>query len=440
MPLMLDHNAQNNLKNLLDYNPMSTFQIAIVAICFILNFNDGIDVLVVTFSSTDIIKEWGLSKAEMGYIFSAGLAGMTMGAFLLAPQADKIGRRKMFIISLLLITAGMVSVYFCPSYGILLCLRFITGLGIGGILPSLTATASEFSNLKNRDFSVSLVQAGWPIGAILTGFFCAYTLPTFGWRFVFLMAGCISALMLIGVLIFMTDSPAFLINKQPINALPKLNSILSKMGITAFNTLPKAENNLIKPNISTLLAGIYKKDTLKLWFGAFFGFITLYTIMSWIPNIAKDAGLPFDMAIYVGIALNLGAAIGSASIGAVGAKFGLKRTILAFMIMAFILMQIYGNLPLSIPFIFLSVFAIGLFVQGGFNGIWPTLARVYPAEIRTTGVGLTVGIGRFGAILGPSLFGILTDAGLSKSALFFLFSIPLLIMGITLNSLQSKSL
>ncbi len=162
--------------------------------------------------------------------------------------------------------------------------------------------------------------------------------------------------------------------------------------------------------------------------------------MSWIPNIAKDAGLPFEMATYVGIVLNLGAAIGSASIGAIGAKFGLRQTILTFMILAFIVMQIYGNLPLPISLIFLTVFAIGVFVQGGFNGIWPTLARVYPSEIRTTGVGLTVGIGRFGAILGPSLFGILTDAGLNKAALFFLFSIPLLLMGLIISRLQSKNL
>ncbi len=269
----MSENDPNQLKVSIDSKSMTPIQIAIVTICFVLNFNDGIDVLVVTFSSADIIKEWALTKAQMGYIFSAGLAGMTAGAFFLAPQADKIGRRNMFIISLILITAGMISVYFCLSYNLLLCLRFITGLGIGGILPSLTATASEFSNKKHRDFSVSLVQAGWPIGAILTGFFCAYALPIYGWRIAFLIAGGISALMLVGVLFFMTDTPDFLINKQPKNALNKLNSLMKKMGIDPFETLPKLEQNLEKPTIGSILTGKYKSDTLKLWFGAFFGFI-----------------------------------------------------------------------------------------------------------------------------------------------------------------------
>lgn len=429
-----------NLKKQIDQNPMTPFQVAIVTICVILNFNDGIDVLLVTFSSADIIKEWALSKTEMGYIFSAGLAGMTAGAFFLAPIADKIGRRNMFIISLILITSGMVSVYFCPSYKILLCLRFLTGLGIGGILPSLAATASEFSNLKWKDFSVGLVQAGWPFGAILTGYFCAYALPIFGWRFAFLMAGVIAGLMLIGVIVFMPDSPAYLINSRKPASFDKLNTLLIKMGIKPYESLPKVTTNPIKPNIATLLKGEYRLDTIKLWIGAFFGFITLYTMMSWIPTIAKDAGLPFEMATYVGIALNLGAALGSASIGYIGFKYGLKETILAYMILAFIVMQIYGNATLSLSFIFLCVFAIGVFVQGGFNGIWPTLARVYPSEIRTTGVGLTVGLGRFGAILGPSLFGILSDAGLTKSALFFIFSIPMIVMGFLIKTLRSKSL
>ncbi len=104
------------LKNLIDNKPMSGFQILMVAICFVLNMNDGIDVLIVSFSSTDIATEMSLSKVQLGYIFSAGLAGMTIGALGIAPMADKVGRRKIFIISLFLITTGMLLVWFCDSY------------------------------------------------------------------------------------------------------------------------------------------------------------------------------------------------------------------------------------------------------------------------------------------------------------------------------------
>jgi MFS transporter, AAHS family, 4-hydroxybenzoate transporter len=429
-------------KNLIDNNPMSRFQAIIVAICFIINFNDGIDVLIVSFSSADIIKEWSLSKVQMGYVFSAGLAGMLVGAFFLAPLGDKVGRRKIFITSLLLISSGMLLVAFCASYAQLLSFRFVTGLGIGGILPTMAATASEFSNNKYRDFNVGLVQAGWPVGAILTGFFCAYAIPTFGWRAAFLFAGCLSVLMLLGVVVYMTDSLEFLIKKQPENALSKINNLLSKMGHRgeAIQNLPAKSIEKNTASYLTLFTDEYKNSTLKLWAAIFFGFFTLYTLMSWITNIAKDAGLAFDKATYVGIALNVGAAIGTVVLGAVSGKFGLKKTVFYFLITAFVVMLIYGNITLSTTIIFVLAFLIGIFVQGGFNGLYPTLARVYPAEIRTTGVGFAIGIGRFGAVLGPIVFGVLLDNGVSVATLFNLFSVPLLITAICVWTLQSNNL
>ncbi len=431
---------QHRFKELIDKNSMSFFQITIVAICFILNMNDGIDVLVVSFSGTDISNEWHLSKTELGYIFSAGLTGMMAGAFLLAPWGDKIGRRKVFILSLSCITLGMLLVFFCQKYTLLLILRFITGFGIGGILPTMAATASEFSNNKYRDFNVGLVQAGWPIGAIFTGFFCAYAIPEFGWRFAFLFAGGISFLMLLGVLFFMPDSLEFLSKQQPEKAFDNINILLKKMGHPAIDSLPEKPQASSKIPINNLFSPDYFSSTIKVWIAIFFGFLTLYTLMSWVPSIAKEAGLPFEMATYVGIALNIGAALGTTGFGLVATKHGLRKTVLQFMLIAFAIMLVYGNFKLNTNMIFVLIFLIGFFVQGGFNGIYPTISRVYPSEIRTTGVGFAIGVGRMGAILGPTLFGLLSDNGLSIASLFSIFSVPLLVTGLMVFSLKSKLL
>lgn len=431
---------QAHLKNLVDHSSMSLYQVVIVAICFILNMNDGIDVLVVSFSGSEILNEWGISKTLMGYIFSAGLLGMTLGAFFLAPLGDKIGRRKVFIASLILISSGMFLVSACDTYYQMLIFRFITGLGIGGILPTLATTASEFSNEKYRDFNVSLVQAGWPLGAIFTGFFCAWAIPLYGWRFAFLVAGIVSSLMLVGVILFMTDSIEYLLKKQPENAHSKINGLLIKMKHKKIEALPENKSSIEVSHVSRLFTREYKNSTLTLWIAVFFGFMTLYTLMSWVPNLAEEAGLPFKMATYVGVALNAGAVIGTALLGMVAAKFGLRKTILGFMLLAFLVMVIYGNISLSTGLIMLMIFAIGTFVQGGFNGMYATISRVYPAEIRTTGMGLSIGVGRFGAILGPTLFGVLSDSGMKIPALFTLFSVPLLITGFAAFSLKSNNL
>ena len=420
--------------------PMSPFQILMVGICFVLNFNDGIDIMLVSFSGPEIIATWGLSKAQMGYIFSAALAGMTLGCFLLAPLADRIGRRKTFIFSLILESIGMLGISICHDYTLMLFLRFLTGLGVGGLLPTMAATAAEFSNAKYRDFNVGLIQAGWPVGAILTGFFCAWFIPNYGWQPAFLIAGMVSLVMLALVVFFMTDSVEFLLKTRPGNALEKINALQRKMKLEPYTTLPEQENIPTQPTMKDLFSLEFKDTTIKSWIAVFFGFMTLYTLLSWVPTIAKDAGLAFEMATFVGVALNVGAAMGSASIGAIGSRFGLRQTMLAFMFSAFAVMFLFASLSLSTLLIFGLVFFIGIFVQGGFNGIWPLLARVYPAEIRTTGTGFAVGIGRFGAILGPVLFGVLADNDWSVTMLFMLFSIPLLIMGLSVWSIRSERL
>lgn len=393
--------------------PMSLYQWLIVALCFLLNFNDGIDVLVVSFAGPHIQTEWALSNAELGYIFSAGLAGMTLGCFTLAPWGDIIGRRKAFLVSLFLISAGMILVYFSNAYGWMLCFRFITGLGIGGILPNLATVAAEFATKKRRDFAVGIVQGGWPLGAILTGFAVSFIIPAWGWHTSFLVAGIFSATLWLIVFFFLPESPVFLAKQKPSSAIHNLREIF---------TAP------------------YRQSTLILWTAIFFGFITLYTLMSWIPTIAKNSGMPFQMATYAGTFLNIGAFTGVLIMGMAISKWGIKKVMLTYLCLAFIAMNIYGSNQWSYALHFVFIFVIGFLVQGGFNAFYPAATRIYREDIRSTGVGMAMGMGRFGAILGPSLFGILTDKGFSTYSRFILFSIPLLIAALLVQRIRSKNI
>jgi MFS transporter, AAHS family, 4-hydroxybenzoate transporter len=445
-------NLQAKLKDLIDTSPMSSYQITIVALCFILNMNDGIDVSVVSFTGSEIMKEWGLSNTLLGSIFSAGLAGMTAGCLFLAPFGDKIGRRNVFLISMLLITTGMFGVYISQSFSHIVISRLITGLGIGGILPTMASATAEFSNNKTRDFNVGLIQGGWPLGAILTGFFINWAMPDHGWRFIFLIAGLVSLAMLIGVYLFMPDSLAFLSKNPNKNNGNQIDSLLTKMQFPNLKTMGfeqteinlKSEiQNLKSPPpsvpIQDLFLPEYKNSTIRLWLGIFFGFLTLYTLMSWVPNIAKDAGMPPEKAIYVGMALNLGAFTGVVAMGLFISKFGSRKVLLSFMLIAFFIMLAYANLKLDFALMFALIFGIGFFVQGGFNAFFPTATRIYPAAMRSTGVGLAFGIGRFGAILGPQLFGIFKDSGMTIPTIFTLFSLPLLVAGFMAFTIPSKN-
>ena len=394
-------------------NSMSWLQIGVVSLCFLLNFNDGIDVLLVSFTGAEIMKEFGLSNAELGYIFSAGLGGMTAGCFLLAPLGDQIGRRKVFLISLLLISTGMLLAYFSSNYTLLLVCRALTGLGIGGILPNLATVASEFSTDKTRDFNVGIVQGGWPLGAILTGFVSAWIVPLYGWRFAYLSAGLFSFLMLIAVFFVLPESPAYL-NRE---------FLVTK-----------------KSSWRDLFVPEFRQSTIYLWLATFFGFITLYTVLSWVPILAKQTRMPFELATYIGTAMNLGAFSGVFVMGILIGRIGIKRVIMIYVLLAFVLLNLYGNLDQDFLLKFALTFGIGFFVQGGFNSMYPASTRIYPSEIRSTGVGLAMGMGRFGAILGPSLFGLMADAGASISMRFVLFSLPIVLAAVFINRIKSPNL
>ena len=283
--------------------PMSVYNWMIVGLCFLLNFNDGVDVLVVSFAGPHIQAEWRLTNAQLGYVFSAGLAGMTAGCFALAPWGDIIGRRKAFLISLFLISAGMLLVYTSNSYGELLCCRLLTGVGIGGILPNLATVAAEFASSSKRDFAVGAVQGGWPLGAIVTGFAVAYLIPNFGWHVAFLAAGIFSAGLWGIVFFLLPESPVFLMTSKRTSAFQ---------------------------NLKELFAAPYRSNTIILWTSIFFGFITLYTLMSWIPSLAKKSGMSFELANYAGTALNVGAFIGVFVMGIAIARIGVKKVILVF--------------------------------------------------------------------------------------------------------------
>ncbi|MDE3247948.1 MAG: aromatic acid/H+ symport family MFS transporter [Bacteroidota bacterium] len=388
----------------------AAYPLLMVAICVLLNMNDGIDISVLSFAAPRISQEWSLNKIETAWFFSAGLTGMMLGSFLIAPLGDRFGRKKIFLLSLALIATGMLLVAYCHQYRIFLLLRLVTGLGIGGILPALASVATENSSERWKDFNVGLVQAGWPIASIITGIVCAYVIPAWGWRIVFVFAGSFSLLMLIVVgLLMKTDTGTFIQER--------------------------------KGRLLVLLQPAFLRSTLLVWIGIFFAVFTLYTLMSWIPTAVKERGVSFQLASYAGVMLNTGAALGTASLGLIAQipGLGIRKTVTYFLLMAVFVLLLLGSLN-STAVLFLLIFLSGFFVQGGFNGNYAVMARIYPAHIRSTGIGMAIGIGRFGAIVGPLLFGLFASAGYPMVFIFALFAAPLLVTACCVYALRSNEL
>lgn len=426
------------LRTLIDDNPMSGLQILVVMLCFTLNMLDGMDVVLMSYAAPVLAEDWAIPAAALGAVFSAALVGMTLGCLVIAPYADVIGRRKMILSAIFVISTGMLVSGACQSIWQLAAARVYTGLGVGAILASMAAMTAEFSSERRRNLCVAFLQAGYPIGAVMTGFASAVIMPEHGWRPMFYWAGIMTGIMFPVIYWWMPESLEFLAKKQPKNALQDLNKTLNRMAAQPLDALPEKPASAATIKVKTLFEGSRGFSTAMLWCGVFLGFFTLYFVISWIPKIAVDAGLPLDKGIYAGTAYNLGSFIGSIALGWISARFGLQKMICTFFVLAAVMLMVFGAVDMNVFFILLSAFVIGITLNGGFNGFWPTAARLYPTEIRATGVGWAVGAGRAGAVAGPLVGGYLLQSGVGLSVTFTVFAIPLVLAGIAALCIRSS--
>ncbi len=395
-----------------------------------MNMLDGMDVMVISYVAPHISSAWSISPQSLGIVFSAGLLGMSIGAMFLAPFADKIGRKTMILICGLLMGISVFSTILANSVEALIFFRVISGLGIGGMLASTATLTAEYAPKQKKDFWVSFVMAGYPIGAVLSGMVAAKVIPVYGWQTMFQIAGISTLCTLPITYFFLAESLDFLLKTQPQNALNKANSILKKMSLPILVSLPNiSSESKIKVSVTSLLIPETKTATIRLWIAIFMAFASLYFLTTWIPKLASATGLSVELAIYAGTIFNLGAFLGIVSQGYLSSKFGLKRTIFGFLVVTAFLMLIFGFFSGSVMTLILFGL-IGFGIQGGFVGLYSVAARIYPTEIRNTGVGWAVGAGRIGAIVGPLLGGVLIGLGLSMSINFIVFAVPTLIGGI----------
>jgi benzoate transport len=419
---------------------MTQVQYFSIAICFLMSVLDGMDVLVVSYCAPAIAEDLNLGPKTLGFVFSSGLIGMAIGAIFLAPFADRFGRKKLILASAFIMGFSVLLTAYSENISQLILMRLVSGLGIGCMLATTATLTSENVLNNSKDFWVSLVISGYPVGAVVSGYVAAAIIPSYGWESMFVLAGLTTLLTIPLIFFFLSESPQFYLKKQPKDALAKANKILIKMNFKPLDSLPKIglkANN--KPLVSQLFSEKYKISTLQLWAALFFAFGCLYFLISWIPKLATDAGLSIELAIYAGTIFNVGAFFGIVLQGYFSSKIGLKKTISFFLLLTFLLMASF-KLFVGTDILLLVYFLLGFSLQGGFVGLYAVAARLYPTEFKTTGVGWAIGMGRVGGILAPLIGGLLISIGLSLSANFLIFSIPALFASVLTYYMSSKEI
>ncbi|WP_189045451.1 MFS transporter [Aliidongia dinghuensis] len=409
----------------------SHLQIFAVGICFVLNMLDGMDILMMSYLAPAIAGYWNIGAAALGVVFSAALAGMMVGALALAPLADQFGRRPVILCSVGLMGVSMFGCGFAPDVTTLIVMRFVVGLGIGAILASMAAITSEYAPERHRTIAVALLQAGYPIGAMLAGLVVIAVLPGYGWRVLMSAAGIGTLLLLPFAFALLPESLEFLEKRQPRDALARINALRHRMGWSPLVGLSQiGERRSVK--LSLLFNEGQWKQTLILWAAFFCCYMTLYFAIAWVPRLAIEAGLDRSQAIIAGTIYNLGAFVGGLALCWLLFRFETRRLVLFLMLGGAVSLVAFG-VPMSVALTLFVAFCIGFTVQGGFNGLYPLVAAAYPAQVRSTGIGWCIGIGRSGAVTGPLVAGWLLAAQTPLYLVFLIFTVPLLATGLLVS-------
>lgn len=410
----------------LEHRPMTSFQVAAVGICMILNAIDGFDVLAISFAAPGIAEDWGLLPAELGLLFSAGLAGMTVGSLLIAPLADRVGRRWMTLASLAGVTVGMLLSAACQGWAQLGAARVLTGLGIGAMLPSLTTIVAEYTSARRRALAVSVMSTGYPIGATVGGLAAVLVVGQLGWRSIFALGGLLSLAMVPVVLWGLPESLAFLAARRPAGALDRINLVLGRVGSEVLEVLPEVEPGRKTARVGDLLRGELGGRSAALWPAFFCVMVSFYFVLSWTPKLLVDAGLRPEQGISGGVLLNIGGIAGALLLGLLAARVGTFRIVAITMVAGSVAIVAFGLLGSERVIAMLLALVVGYFLFGSMVGLYSIIPSVYPTEVRNTGAGLSIGIGRLGAVVSPFLAGLLLQAGWSPSSTYLAFAGPLL--------------
>lgn len=422
-----------NPQSLLLYSPMSRFQMLAVGICVFLNALDGFDVLAISFASPGIAADWGINRAQLGIVLSMELIGMAVGSILLGGIADRFGRRPTIIGCLMAMTIGMFFAGLANSIYFLLLVRFITGLGIGGMLASINAIVAEYSSAKYKNLCVMLMAAGFPLGAITGGSVASLLLVHFDWRAVFMFGGAVTGLALILVFFLLPESIAYLVEKRPKHALKKINYALGRMKHGLIEALPEvAPNSKTTTGLRRLLQPDLLKVTVILTVCYFFYIMAFYYFIKWIPKLVVDMEYAASTAGSVLVWANVGGASGALFMGLMASRFRLKTLIIAVMIMSFVMLVVFGTGQRDLFWLSLVSACTGFFINAGIVGLYALFIDYFPASVRASGTGFVIGAGRGGAAFGPIVAGFLFTAGFNLLQVSVIMAISALLAALTL--------
>jgi MFS transporter, AAHS family, 4-hydroxybenzoate transporter len=426
----MDAPARIDIAQRIDNSRVGLFQWTIFILCGICLFMDGFDTQAIAYVGPTLVREWKIPSAALRGVFSAAPFGVLIGSLLFSMIADKIGRRPVLIGVTLYYAILTLATAQASTLNQLLVIRFIAGIGLGGIMPNAVSLVGEYSPKRARVTVMMVVGNCFSAGAALGGFLAAQLVQSYGWRSVFYFGGTLPLLVAAVMIFALPESLQFLaVRGKKLESIARWLRRIDPSAAVNQSTryvIPERAHNEAVPWVQLFREG-RALGTLMIWVVNFMNLLNLYFLTLWLPTVVADGGYSAPVAVRVGATLQLAGVIGAFLQGWCVHRFGFVPILTTGFALASLNIAFIGYPGISLALLVVVVSIAGLGIVGGQSGVNAFSATFYPTDMRSTGVGAGLGVGRVGAIVGPYVGGQLLAMHWSHQQLFLASAVPALI-------------
>lgn len=401
---------------------------------------DSMDTGLNAFILPVLAKEWGLAPGQMGLIGSIGLIGMALGAVISGTVADRIGRKKVFTITVLLYSIASAFCALSWNYQSLLVFRFLVGFGLGGELPVAATLVSEYAPSRVRGRFIVLLESFWGLGWIAAACIAYFFIPVYGWRMAFLI-GALPALYVCLIRLHMPESVRYLLTRGRVDEARQIVLSLEKQ-LHVPSALFTGETEPVPVVAKASFRELWKKPFMSrtimlwlVWFGINFSY---YGIFMWLPSLVFQQGFTVVKTFEYVLIMTLAQLPGYYCAAWLVDKIGRKYTLSAFLLFSGVASYFFGHASTAATLMMWGS-VMSFFNLGAWGVLYTYTPEQYPTAIRALGSGWAAGFGRFGGMAAPMMVGALLARSFGFASVFYMFALVFAAVAVIVLSLGVES-
>jgi AAHS family benzoate transporter-like MFS transporter len=426
-----------NPMNVIDGSKINSFHVLLMFMLFLVITFDGYDVVIYGAVVPSLIEEWGISGVTAGAIGSYTVIGTAIGAMMFGMLADKMGRKKIILLTTFLFSFFTFLSGFANGPVLFTIFRIIAGIGLGGVMPNVISLATEFSPKRVRTAIVSFIFCGYSVGAMTAALSGRSLIPTVGWESVFWLAG-IPLLLLPFLLKIVPESVGFLLEKGKTEEAKK---VLAKIDPQLADIV---HMEFVRPGAKEPGSPVVKlfeekraRSTMMFWLSCFSAFVLIYSMNTWLPTLMMEAGYNLSSSLALTAVMQAGAIVGTLIFGPLVDKIGFKKVLVPLFFFGAIALSLIGFTK-STMVVFLLISIVGAASVGLQNLSNAFVSQYYPGTMRSTALGSTMAFGRIGGIVAPTFVGLLLTLNLDSQYNFAAIASAAVLGGFAMLSVQEK--